>query len=134
MAVLMFEKQFWAAIFSGEKVHSIRPSRKRPISPGDSLSLRGWDGKPYRSKQFELCAETCIDVRPIWIDRDGCVIDGYDRIREPDELDQFARTDGFKSWIELMNYRDMFYTLPFSGDFIQWGPNTFLATKAIAFH
>ena len=130
MAVLLFEKQFWEPIVSGTKVHSIRPTRKRPISPGDSLSLRGWEGVAYRSKQAILCEETCIDVRDLWIDRSGVVIEGYDRIDEPEELDLFATTDGFANWDEMRQYRNLFYHLPFSGDFIQWGPNKFLESKA----
>jgi len=121
MAVLLFEKRFWEPIFSGEKVHTIRRTRKRPIGPGDELSLRGWTGKPYRSKQFVLCEETCLDVRRIWIDQQGIVIDGLDRLSEPEELDAFARSDGFTGWEEMRLYRDFFYDLPFSGDFIQWG-------------
>lgn len=130
MVVLMFEKRFWEPIFSGEKVHSIRPSRKRPISPGDDLSIRGWAGVAYRSKQKIICEETVIDVRPIWIDLQGIVIDGFDRINEPEDLDAFARTDGFKDWADMRQYRNLFYKLPFSGDFIQWGINEFLQTKA----
>ncbi len=95
MVVLMFEKQFWEPVVSGAKVHSIRPTRKRPINAGDLLSLRGWAGVAYRSQQRVLCEETCIDVRPIWIDLDGVVIDGYDRIQEPEELDLFAKSVGF---------------------------------------
>jgi len=129
MAVLLFEKRFWKPIFSGDKLHSIRPTRKRAINPGDPLSLRGWEGVAYRSKQVILSDEVCINVMPIRIDLDGIYIDNYGRIREPDELDEFAKTDGFANWQEMRGYRNMFYNLPFSGDFIQWGLNKFLETK-----
>lgn len=129
MAVLMFEKRFWEPIVSGTKVHSIRPTRKRPIVPGELIRLRGWEGAAYRSKQMTLCEEICIDVRNIWIDLQGIVVEGFDRIDEPQELDLFAQTDGFRDWNDMRSYRNLFYNLPFAGDFIQWGPNKFLAGK-----
>lgn len=126
MKVLLFEKRFWEPIFCGDKVHSIRRGRKRPIVPGDRLSLRGWEGVAYRSNQRVLCEETCLDVRPIWIDTRGVYIDGYDRLEEPEDLDRFAVSDGFATWEAMRIYRDFFYRLPFSGDFIQWGVHPFL--------
>jgi hypothetical protein len=59
------------------------------------------------------------------------VIEGYGRISEPDELDLFATTDGFANWEEMRHYRDLLHDPPFSGDFIQWGVNKFLAGKFI---
>lgn len=131
MAVLLFEKRFWSPVCSGDKLHSIRRTRKRPIVPGDNLSLRGWEDKPYRSKQCILTEETCIDVRPIWIDKDGVCIEGCDRIGEPEELDEFAKSDGFDTWEEMRLYRDFFYNLPFSGDFIQWGVHPLVERKKV---
>lgn len=124
--VLLFEPRFWRPIATGEKVHSIRRTRKRPINPGDELSLRGWEGKPYRSRQRTLTDETCLAVRECWIDAQGIVIDQH-RFSEPDELDAFAVSDGFDNWEQMRTYRDFFYNLPFSGDFIQWGVHPMLA-------
>jgi hypothetical protein len=129
MKVLLFEKRFWEPIFSGEKVHSIRRERKRRIVPGNGLSLRGWEGVAYRSKQLMLCDEICVDVRPIWIDSVGIYIDGYGRFSEPEELDRFAVSDGFDNWSAMRTYRDFFYRLPFSGDFIQWGLHPMLRER-----
>ncbi|HEY1599688.1 MAG TPA: hypothetical protein VGG64_08810 [Pirellulales bacterium] len=130
MTVLLFERRFWQPVVSGEKVHSIRRTRKRPIVPGESLSLRAWEGRPYRSRMRVLCEETCIAVRECWIDRSGIVID-QQRFGEPDELDAFARSDGFASWEHMKLYRDFFYRLPFAGDLIQWGAHPLLAHLAI---
>jgi hypothetical protein len=128
MPVLLFEQRFWEPVVSGTKVHSIRRTRKRPIKPGDDLSLRAWEGKPYRSPQRILCEETCIAVRECWIDAQGIVIgsSSHFRLSEPDELDQFARSDGFDNWEQMRTYRDFFYNLPFSGDLIQWGVHPML--------
>jgi hypothetical protein len=124
--VLLFEPRFWEPVASGHKVHSIRRARKRPISVGDALSLRGWEGKPYRSKQRVLCDEACIAVRECWIDRQGIVI-GQTRFSDPAELDAFAVSDGFANWEEMRTYRDWAYSLPFSGELIQWGVHPMLA-------
>jgi hypothetical protein len=126
MKVLLFEPRFWGPVASGEKVHSIRRTRKRPVCRGDNLSLRAWEGKPYRSRQRVLCEEICIFVRECWIDRSGIVIDGH-RFGEADELDAFAVSDGFDNWDQMRTYRDFFYNLPFSGDLIQWGVHPMLA-------
>lgn len=124
--VLLFEPRFWKAIRSGEKVHSIRRERKRRIEPGDALSLRGWEGKAYRSKQFVLREETCLVVRMCWIDRSGVVIDDTP-FRDAESLDRFAQSDGFVSWRAMRMYRDFHYNLPFCGHLIQWGVHPMLA-------
>ncbi len=130
MIVLLFEPRFWQPIVSGEKVHSIRRTRKRPVVPGHDLSLRGWEGKPYRSRQRVLCEETCIAVRECWIDKQGIVIDGH-RFSEPADLDQFAKSDGFDNWREMRTYRGFRYSLPFSGCLIQWGVHPMLAALKV---
>lgn len=112
MKVLLFERRFWPPIVSGEKVHTIRRPRKHPICPGDAISLRGWEGKAYRSRQRVLCDETCLTVRNCRIDAQGIVIDGR-RFSERRELDAFAVSDGFVDWNEMRSYHD--FSLPFSG-------------------
>ena len=126
MTVLLFEPRFWGPVVSGEKVHSIRRTRKRPVRPGDELSLRAWEGRPYRSRQRVLADETCLFVRECWIDCQGIVIDGH-RFSGPEELDAFAVSDGFDDWNQMKTYRDFCYDLPFSGDLIQWGVHPMLA-------
>lgn len=122
MKVLLFERRFWAPIVAGEKVHTIRRPRKHPICPGEDISLRGWEGKAYRSRQRVLCDETCLTVRECWIDAQGIVIDQH-RFSAQHELDAFAVSDGFSDWSEMRTYRD---DLPFSGDLIQWGVHPML--------
>lgn len=124
MKVLMFESRFWPAIATGDKVHTIRRPRKRPIVPGDEISLRGWEGKAYRSPQRVLCDEICLAVLDIWIDSQGIVIDGH-RLSEQPELDAFAVTDGFTNWQQMRTYHE-FRNLPFSGELIQWGQHAML--------
>lgn len=125
MKVLLFERRFWEPIVSGHKVHTIRRPRKRPINPGDAISLRGWEGKAYRSRQCVLSEETCVIVRNCWIEVQGIVINGY-RFSEPEELDAFAVSDGFTDWAQMRTYNDFFRNLPFSGELIQWGVHPML--------
>ena len=124
MKVLLFERRFWPAVVSGDKVHTIRRPRKRPICPGDKISLRGWEDKAYRSRQRVLCDETCLAVLDCWIDSQGIVIKGH-RLSEQCELDAFAVSDGFSDWDEMRSYHD-FRSLPFSGELIQWGQHAML--------
>lgn len=125
MKVILFEKRFWELIVCGHKVHTIRQPRKRPINPGDALSLRGWEGAAYRSKQRVLAEETCVAVRDIWIDAQGIVIDQR-RLDDPDELNRFAVSDGFSGWAELLSFTHFCRKLPFAGEMIQWGVHPML--------
>lgn len=130
MTTLIFEPRFHEPVLSGLKVHTIRRPRKHPIKPGDELSLRAWEGKPYRSKQRVLRNETCMFVRECRIDAHGIAIGGY-RIGEPNDLDQFAVSDGFDNWEQMRTYRDFNYNLPFCGVLIQWGVHPMLVHLAI---
>lgn len=126
MTVLLFEKRFWKPIVEGDKVHTIRRERKRAIKPGDLLSLRGWEGVAYRSRQRTLSDEICLNATRIWIDIHSVCIDGFNRICEPDDLERFAVSDGFECWAAMRAYNDFFRSLPFSGYFIQWGEHKML--------
>ena len=130
MKVILFERRFWELVATGAKVHTIRRPRKRPINVGDALSLRGWEGKPYRSKQRTLTEETCIAIRDVWIDCEGIIIGNdngrwyYDRDREL--LDAFAVSDGFATFAELLSFTHFNRHLPFTGELIQWGVHPML--------
>ena len=89
---LLFMERFHAAILDGRKRQTIRRIRKRPIMPGDTLSLRGWEGLPYRSQQTVLDLATCHSVASIEIDYDiagrfRVVVGG--KVLSPAELDSF---------------------------------------------
>lgn len=121
--VILFEPRFWGPIERGEKVHTIRPPRKRRIDVGDGLSLRGWTDKPYRSPQREIMQATCVAIREIWIGGYVVITSGDEKFRllSEWELDQFARTDGFESWRDMQTFAHWAGQLPFFGEFIQWG-------------
>lgn len=60
MKVLLFQPRFANLVAAGTKRQTIRPTRKIPIVRGDDLSLRQWQGLPYRSKQVELARGLCL--------------------------------------------------------------------------
>lgn len=117
MPVLMCQPRFVPDIRAGIKIHTIRPHRKRPIYPLDSLSLRQWRGAPYRSKQKEVLATECEAVVPIVITVDGPVVAG--RPANPSTL---ARLDGFPDWHAMRQWFENTHGLPFEGDLIEWTP------------
>lgn len=71
-------------ILSGEKIHTIRGNypywKKRvdQINRGDAvLSVRKWSGKPYRSKQVEICQFEEVGIQKIRIEELPYVDGGY---------------------------------------------------------
>ena len=72
MRVRTFKPQFAPLVKAGTKRQTIRPMPKRERDipkEGDLESWREWTGKPYRSKQRELC-----QVRLILV----CVVNLYE--------------------------------------------------------
>lgn len=107
MPTLLFRPQFHEAVRSGEKRQTIRPPRKRPIMPGDRLSLRAWAGAPYRSKQRELRQAICERVERIEIGEDFA-----------DNAE--AARDGFPNAAAMRDWFRVHHSLPFVGDRISW--------------
>jgi hypothetical protein len=68
--VFLFRKRFHEPVISGAKLQTCRGVRKRPVRPGDLLSLRGWTGRAYGSPQFVLRESLCLSVEPIAIRTD----------------------------------------------------------------
>ena len=115
---IMFQPQFEPLILSGRKPHTIRPTRKVPLKVGQSLSLRVWTGKPYRSKQREFMRATVEKVLPIVINPVAMLVDGR-MLSAGEELalafdDGFSDADALRSWF-LKNHG-----LPFTGELIHW--------------
>ena len=129
--VRMFKPRFAKLVKSGSKTQTIRPLPKRIPRRGDTLSLRVWTGKPYRSKQRVLL-ETKLDrIEVIRIDEKGiikppgegsilaimgeklCVLEGVN-------ADRYAQDDGFKDWNEMRDWFKDTHGLPFEGVALYW--------------
>lgn len=101
---------------SGEKRQTIRPERKRPTAPGDTLYLyTGMRTKLCRKLRQELC--TSVDV--IVIDITTIKVNG--RYLPYSEINNIVWDDGFGD--EIDDFFDFFegnYGLPFEGRLIKW--------------
>ncbi len=123
--VIMFQSRFAAKIKSGLKATTIRLPRKRPISPGDRLSLREWKGKPYRSKQRILLTAWCTKVEIFEIFHGGIDMEEF-RFRVGDTQmvgtyrRQVAVADGFHDEFDMIGWFSVTHGLPFAGIRISW--------------
>ncbi|HUV00468.1 MAG TPA: hypothetical protein VMW32_05865 [Bacteroidales bacterium] len=118
MPILNFQKQFAEAVKNGTKKQTIRATRKYPIKKGDTLYL--YTG--LRTKSAEKLKEViCKDTSDITIDicKHKVVIPNI-RINYLEELDSFARADGFKDWTALLSWFEKTHGLPFKGQLILW--------------
>lgn len=123
MPSLNFQKQFAAAVESGEKRQTIRATRKRPFRAGDTLHL--FTG--MRTKGCRKLGEVrCTSVEHVQIDG----IEGYDGVwrdaeirvanRPVDSLDAFAADDGFESGLSMFRWFRDTHGIPFEGQLIRW--------------
>ena len=116
--VRMFMPRFASMVLSGEKTQTVRPVPKRMPSVGDRISLRRWEGKPYRSEQIVLREATISHVDPIELAPERFVVAG--RQLTPEEARAFAQADGFNSPHDLLEWFYVTHTLPFAGILIRW--------------
>ncbi len=120
--VRMFKSQFAPLVLSGEKCQTVRPTPKRMPKPGDRISLRMWTGKPYRSKQRVLRESEIAAVQTITLCDTGRELLVYVNGHElhPEEINAFAKADGFSGGIEMLNWFESTHGLPFEGVVIKW--------------
>lgn len=121
--VRMFKPQFAALVESGRKCQTVRPTPKRMPKPGDTISLRAWSGAPYRSKQKILREAVIVSVRKVRFA--GYFFDGgpRDALGNEISLNAFAKSDGFGSWKDLVEWFMKNHGLPFEGIVIHWQNN-----------
>ena len=117
--VLMFKEQFADDVWAGLKNRTMRPERKRPILPGDTLDLRKWSGRPYASKQIHLRKAVCLKRSWVEVYTVNFITVNFIRLK-PGELDPFANADGFPSIEKMIRFFDHEHGLPFYGDLIEW--------------
>jgi hypothetical protein len=129
MHVLMYEPRFVPLVRRGDKTHTIRPRRKRPIRTGDAIAHRCWRGVAYRSKQRQINQGFATRVLRIHIGRWASGEAWIEIIPAPfaaghvlsrEEAIDLARCDGFDSAEEFLRWREAAYGLPWSGELIQW--------------
>ncbi len=116
MPALNFMAQFAFLVEQGSKLKTIRPKRKKPIKPGDTLYL--YTGLRTKSCRL-LRVSTCSHVSTVEIYHDCVKVDSV-RLDWWFILDIFANRDGFDSWNEMMRFFKTQYGLPFVGNLIEW--------------
>jgi len=122
MPTLNFQERFADKILSGEKQQTIRKERKRPIRVGDTLHL--YTG--LRTKSAKKLKEVkCVEIKEVEIDPYNlCVTSGEDQrmanLYWLSALNGFAKEDGFKNWVEMVQWFEKNHGLPFKGQIIYW--------------
>lgn len=121
--VRMFKPQFAPLVESGTKLQTVRPTPRRMPKAGDTISLRVWTEKPYRSKQRVLMESTISRVSKITITEVGYEHweeEGWGVRMNPDSLHAFAQRDGFADWPALVDWFRQTHGLPFEGILVRW--------------
>jgi len=132
MVAYGFKEMFIEPTWSGRKPHTIRnkrTGRSRHARPGEQIQHY----VNMRTKKCRLFARSvCSDVRDIRLTfarppdngffNDSVKIEGVPLIRGAEELDVFARSDGFKDWAELRAFWKINHDTGtvFDGDIIYW--------------
>jgi len=119
MVAYSFKQQFVEPIRSGSKRQTIRADRKRHARPGESISL--YTG--MRTKHCKLIGVAeCIAVEPIRMILGPLGSVEISGIEWSGTLDQFAQTDGFQKWDDLLYFWELNHAelSDFSGQLIRW--------------
>ena len=116
MPAYNFKKQFADAVESGQKRQTIRLERSRPTVPGDTLYL--YTGMRTRSCR-KLMETACVDVQDVSIYSSGGVRVGGQRL-DDGQANEFAKSDGFASRDEFLDFFREHYGLPYRGVVIKW--------------
>lgn len=116
--VRMFKPRFAALVEAGTKTQTVRPKPKRMPRPGDTISLRCWSGKPYRSKQRVIREAVITEVHPVFITPHGLSVNR--QLLTLADTEAFARADGFSDWANMRTWFEVEHGLPFEGILIRW--------------
>jgi hypothetical protein len=122
MVAYSFQKRFAEPILAGTKAQTIRADRKRHARPGEEVQL--YIG--MRTKHCRLLGRsTCVAVEPIMLDfrGSGVIKIGGTVLFSDSRMQEFARSDGFKSWEAMKGFwADVHDVDVFEGILIRWRP------------
>jgi hypothetical protein len=120
MPALNFKAQFADAVATGTKRQTIRAERKRPFKKGDKLYL-------YTGMRTSACRKlgeaVAAVVKDISIGDGGAVAictGGGHFVLQGEDLERFARRDGFDSTEAFLDFFRTTHGLPFLGQLIMW--------------
>ena len=133
MVAYSFKKQFGPPILANTKTQTIRAERlgrSRHVRPGEQVQL--YTG--MRTRQCTKLGESpCIAVWPIELHlRTGIVFANGGWIRTEEDLDAFARQDGFCDWSAMVAFWAAEHpgVDVFEGVLIRWQPLAPIAEAA----
>lgn len=117
MPAFNFKEQFVPAIIDGTKGGTIRAYRTNKMKVGDIMYL--YVGLRTRQTR-KLGQHTCVELFDVIVMDYGILFRGPDIQFEinAEQLDQFAKSDGFGSWDEMKT----FFEMPFHGFCARWIP------------
>ena len=121
MVAYSFQRRVAEPILAGTKRQTLRGSRKRHARIGEEVQL--YTG--MRTKHCRLIARaTCNRVEPVHLDflRPRILV-GNLGLEFPDQLDFFARFDGFQNFEEMQAFwHDVHSVALWEGILIGWAP------------
>ena len=117
MVAYNFQEQFASDVTAGRKTQTIRALRKNGhATPGQPLQL--YCGLRHRGARKLRIDPICTGVTPCAISEAGVTLDG----KPVDNLDAFARLDGFADFAEMRAWFQEQHGLPFVGVLVKWQP------------
>jgi hypothetical protein len=117
--VRLFQPRFAHQVETRVKRQTIRPIPARIPLPGDLISCRAWTGKPYRSPQRILLVSPIQYVVGVKIGVEGVWCADI----RVENLDAFAKADGFEGWVDMRSWFIQNHDLVgsyFRGILIRW--------------
>ena len=108
MILTFSNPQFVTRILEGAKIHTIREDKTNRWKVGRKIQF--WSGNPrnVKNKPYQFTTGICTKVENVtlnfWIE--SVFIDDAELIFHFDELDEFAKRDGFDNWDHM---KDWFY-------------------------
>lgn len=114
MVAYNFQKQFADAVEHGLKCKTIRAEgKRRHAKPGDIVTLyTGMRTKACRKLGEGVCeTSTYCAIR-----EDGITFGNYPKV----DIDDFARSDGFRDFDDMKEWFRKMHGLPFIGRLIEW--------------
>ena len=121
--VYTFQPRFVSRVRDGRKLRTMRPKRKdgkRP-SPGEGISLRRWEGSPYRSFQEVIRRSTITAVSDVVIEQGKMPVVAGRRLTAAEAV-EFAQYDGFEDYADMLEWFDHQHGQRIELDMIEWKP------------
>ena len=112
-----FKPQFADDVENYIKLQTIRSTRRGKV--GDTAYL--YTG--MRTKKCRKLGEGILtEIRSVYIVDNYVYVQSGDEYFTTEKLDEFARTDGFRNWVEMKAWFSNQYGLPYSGCMHKWKP------------